>query len=173
MSKRCLLPAILLLILPRPLATQEPDPGAGPAAVSEAGPGSSWRPLRISKWASFAATLGAAVYGVSTVRAADDRYEELEQACLAAPVVCGAHLPDGSYVDTELEQRYQAVLRQDRRARTALLASQLGAATTVVLFILDLRHARDPADVPYRPPRGLQLTPRRDGLELRLSLPSH
>lgn len=161
--------AILLLLLPGPSAGQEPASGPPPAAVP---PHATWSALRVSKWATLTATLGAAVYGLTRVRRADDQYEQLERACEAAPADCRDRAADGSYRDLELERQYQSVLRQDHRARTGLLASQVGAAASVVLFILDLRHARGPGDIPYHPPRGLEVAPGSDGLEVRLRLPT-
>jgi len=160
---------LLVLALPCGLAAQEADTGR--VVTAPGGSTAGWSALRVSKWATLAATLGAAVYGVSTARTADDRYQSLELECQAAPDRCGLRTPDGSYRDDSLEQQYQTVLRQDRRARTALLASQLGAAVSVALFIIDLRHARAPDDIPYHP-QGLEITPRRDGVELKLSLPA-
>jgi len=159
----------LLVLLPGPLAGQEPASGPAPAANP---PHATWSALRISKWATVTATVGAAVYGLTRVLRADDQYERLELACEAAPADCRDRAADGSYRDLELERQYQSVLRQDHRARSALLASQVGAAASVVLFILDLRHARAPGDIPYHPPRSLEVAPGRGGLELRLRLPA-
>lgn len=163
---------LLLLLLPAAVAGQEKP--AGPVVPAQAPSRPSWSALRISKWATLAGTLGTAVYGVTTAREADNEYERLERSCQAAPISCAQRSGDGSYSDASLEQQYQSVLRQDHHARSALLASQLGAAASVVLFILDLRHARAPGDIPYHPPRTLQLAPGRDGdgVELRLHLPT-
>jgi len=155
-----MLPLLLVLLLPVHGLAQESGRGGG------------WGALRISKWTALAATVGAAVYGVSTIQAADRGYEGLESACQVSPQLCKLRQTDGSYSDADFEQRYQTVLRQDRRARTALLASQLGVAATVTLFLLDLRHARGPKDIPYHPPQALELRPRPDGVELRLHLPA-
>ena len=158
MTRRMLLVALLLL-WPVQLAAQQNGPGG-------------WSVLRISKWSMLAGTLGAAVYGVATVGAADDDYERLERACQAEPLLCRRRDSGGSYESAQLEQQYQSVLQRDRRARTALLASQAGVAATVVLFILDLRHARAPASIPYHP-RTLEVRPDRQGrLELRLTVPA-
>jgi hypothetical protein len=139
--KRGLLLLLVLALLPAPALAQarEPEP--------------RWGALRISKWAALSATAAAAIYGVRTVQGADASYEALERACLAAAETCLGRAANGSYTDPQLEQQYQDVRRQDRRARNALLASQVGVAATVVLFILDLRHARSPADIPYEPRR--------------------
>jgi hypothetical protein len=110
------------------------------------------------------------VIGFTLNSSADDLYDDLERACVADPLVCRLRTPDGAYRSEELESRYQRVLDRDAGARTALLASQIGVATSVVLFILDLRNARGPEDIIYEP-RTLEVSPRRDGgVELRLNL---
>lgn len=145
---------------------------AGDLGAQESVRPGGWSALRVSKWATLTVTAAAALYGVAAVSSADDSYEALEEACAAAPDVCRLRRPDGAYADAALEAQYRSVVRQDRRARNALLASQVGVVATVAMFILDLRHARSPADIPYEP-RGLELAARPDGgVELRLSLPT-
>lgn len=142
-----------------------------PVAAQQSRPDSRWSVLRISKWSLAAASAGAAVYGFTMNQRADSRYEALEGACMADPDVCRGRQADGSYTSAELEARYQEVRRLDRKARNGLLASQVGVAATVVLFIIDLRNARAPDDILYEP-KPLQVSPRRDGgVELRLRLP--
>lgn len=136
-----------------------------PAAPCSAQVGSDahgWDALRITKWAAFAGTAAVAVYGVSSGQSADQAYERLERACSADPGNCLRRGPDGSYLDQELERQYQGVRRQDRRARNALLASQAGLVASIVLFVLDLRHAQSPADIPYDPER-FRIGTRSDG----------
>jgi hypothetical protein len=85
--------------------------------------------------------------------------------------MCERRTDTGAYVDAEMERKYQDVRALDHRARTALVASQVGIAATVLLFVIDLRDVGPPKDIPYKP-RALQLMPRRDGsLQLRLTLP--
>ncbi|HSJ14738.1 MAG TPA: hypothetical protein VK939_09985 [Longimicrobiales bacterium] len=132
----------------------------------------AWSVLRVAKWSTLLLSAGAAIYGFTENERADNLYEELEQLCQAAPAECRARTPDGAYQAPELETRYQRVLDRDRTARTALLASQVGIAASVVLFILDLRNARPPDDIIYEP-RPLQVGPARDGgMEVRLQLPA-
>jgi hypothetical protein len=167
MRNRLLLLALLALLLPGARLGAQ-----GVSEPEEQRNRSGWSLLRLSKWTSLAATIGTAIYGVSTITGADADYERLELACRQIPLECRSRMSTGRYSDAELERQYQAVLRQDHRARAALLVSQIGVATTVALFILDLRHARAPADIPYDPPRRLELVPRTDGVELRYTLPS-
>ena len=152
---RALVTPLLALLLAGPLAAQDP---IGPRG---------WSALRISKWVTLSATAAATVYGVAAVQTADRSYERLERACLSDPTVCLRRQSDGSYADQRLEAEYQGVRREDRRARNALLASQVGVVATVVLFVIDLRHARSPGDIPYEP-RRFDVGKRRDGaVELR------
>lgn len=126
--------------------------------------------LRVAKWSTLALTTGAAAYGFSANRMADADYASLEQSCQDQRLVC-ARRTGAAYADADLERRYQNVLSMDNRARTALIASQVGVAATVVMFVIDLRHNRPPKDIPYKP-RALELMPRSDGgLQLRLTLP--
>ena len=156
-----------------PTAAQEPQDPRAPTAAQEPpeprAPG--WSALRVAKWSTTALAAAAAAYGFTMNRRGDARYEELERACLADPFACGLREPDGSYRDAELEARYQEVRRLDGRARDGLLASQVGVAVSVVLFVLDLRNARSPDDILYEP-RRVEVRPHQDGgLELRLRLP--
>lgn len=133
-------------------------------------PARGWSPLRVGKWAALGASAGAAVYGYRQNERADDRYAALERACVADPEACRPRTAGGQYESAELEAQYQEVRRLDRRARRALLVSQVGVAASVVLFIVDLRNARAPDDILYEP-RPLEIGPARDGgIELRLTL---
>lgn len=154
--KRILLLGILLLTTASPLSAQREARG--------------WSALRISKWTAATLSAATAIYGFTMNREADDRYAQLERDCLADPDACRLRAPDGRYLADQLEAQYQEVLRYDRRARNGLLASQVGVAASVVLFVLDLRNARAPDDILYEP-RSLQVGAGRDGgVELRLRL---
>ena len=85
---------------------------------------------------------------------ADVKFSELERLCNDDHARCGARGPDGAYADILLEERFQDVIALDRKARTALILSQVGVATSIVLFLLDLRNDEGPSDIPYVP-RGL------------------
>ena len=126
--------------------------------------------VRFAKWTTLAASAGAAVYGFTTNRRADDGYAELEELCEANRANCEARNA-GAYADPALEQRYQDVIALDGKARNALVASQVGVAATVLLFIYDLRSAAPPRGIPYEP-RSLEVAPAKDGgLQLRMTLP--
>ena len=132
-----------------------------------------WTTLRVAKWTTAAAATSLAVYGVVNNRQADRRFEELEQLCVAAPLRCDERQPDGSYMDPELENHYQDIRRLDYRARTALLAGQVGIAASVLLFVLDLRNSGGPENIPYEP-RTFDAGRSRDGglsLQFNLKVP--
>ena len=150
-----------------PVAAQQRAPGRFATAESgemPAMPSSapSFRPLRIAKWGTAVFTAAVAGIGVASYMRADDRYTELERACVENPTACSQRLPSGAYADPRLEAMYQEVLRYDERARLALIGSQLGLAASVVLFILDLRGGTTPPNIPYDP-RALRVAPGRDG----------
>ena len=115
--------------------------------------------LSIAKWGTLALSGVVGAYGFSANNDAEDRYAALEQSCAQDVVRCRDRLSDGRFADADLEQQYQDVVRLDRRARVALIASQVGIATSVVLFILDLREAEAPPNIPYEP----ELSVRADG----------
>ncbi len=131
---------------------------------------SAWRPLRIAKWGTLAGAAGAALYGFLESGRADDAYDALENACEQDRTNCLRREPDGAYSDPALEAMYQDVRRLDRHTRTGLIASQVGLAASLVLFLLDLGNDGPPDDVPYRPPR-FQFSPSREGAELGLRVP--
>lgn len=114
------------------------------------------RPVRVAKWSALAVAAGFAAYGFARSGDADDAFRNLERSCNLDPERCLARTAGGGYVDPALESGYQNVLDLDQQARTALILSQVGLATSVVLFLLDLRNNRPPADIPYTP-RGLSL----------------
>ena len=118
----------------------------------------SFRTLRVAKWTSAAMTAAIAGFGLAAYTRADDRYRELESACVEDPETCAQRLPNGAYADARLEGLYQDVIRLDNRARLALIGSQVSLAASVVFFILDLRHDSTPPNIPYDP-RALRVTP--------------
>ena len=111
----------------------------------------TWRPLRVSKWATLLASAGAAGYGFSQNRAADRAYEELERECDAMPVACATTPGTEVYANAALEARYQRIVERDDNARLALLAGQVGVVASVVMFIMDLPKNTTPEDIPYEP----------------------
>ena len=162
--------ALFAMIAAAPLGAQmRTDTVTDSASARERG----WSPLRIAKWSLAGAAAGTAIYGFIHNQRADERYEALEQVCVQEPVRCGDVLATGEYADPELEAEYQAVRKMDARARTALVAGQVGVAASVVLFILDLRNGVSPENIPYEP-RTIDIDRSRDGgLSLRVHLRVH
>jgi hypothetical protein len=120
------------------------------------------RPIAVAKWGALAGAAGAAAYGFIRNDEADDLYRELELACNADRAVCALRTSSGAYADARLEAMYQDVVAHDRTSERALIASQVGVALGVVLFLLDLRSDERPADIPYEP-RRFQIAPARGG----------
>jgi hypothetical protein len=127
------------------------------------------RPLRVAKWSTAALSLGTAAYGFRAQHRADERYAALERVCRSNPERCAPRTPQGAFVDAELERMYQQVVRLDDRARVFLFTTQVGVATSVVLFMLDLRPGDRPRNIPYDP-AGLRVVPGRDRIEVGWSL---
>lgn len=126
-----------------------------------------WSPIRLAKWSTLLAATGAAVYGFMENRTADREYENIERLCEATPSQCATRPGSREYADPALESRYQKIVERDDRAKRALLASQVGLATSVLLFIIDLPEGSTPDDIPYDP-RPLRFGMRTDQLELGL-----
>lgn len=130
----------------------------------------AFRPLRVAKWSVLAAAAGAGVYGFIRNGEADDEYSRLEQMCQNQQVRCADRTATGEYSDPEFERLFQRVKSLDDRSHTALLVSQIGVATGVVLFLLDLGNVRSPGDIPFAP-SGLEITPSNGRLDLSVRLP--
>jgi len=122
----------------------------------------SLRPLRIAKWSTLAAAAGTAAWGFVQNSRADDRFADLERRCNAEPARCTRRTAAGVYEDAELERLYQDVRSLDRKAWAALLVSQIGLGTSVVLFLLDLGNMKRPPDIPFVP-TAVEFVPRPDG----------
>jgi hypothetical protein len=165
--------AILLAAAPASLAAQRLPPSVRsttelPALVpGSAPPGtaqdtvrrvSGLRPLRVAKWSLLAGAAASGIYGFVQNNRADDRFEQLERLCQDQAERCDLRTPDGAYADAEFEALYQEVGRLDSRSHTALLLSQAGIATSVVLFLLDLDNSNGPGDIPWVP-SGLRVAP--------------
>lgn len=164
--------SLLMVLSGSPLSAQVRGQPVVPAVTDSAAAHSGeWGALRIAKWSLAGIAAGTAIYGFVHNQRADERYEALEELCVQDPVRCDDVLPNGAYADAELEAEYQAVRDMDARARTALIAGQVGVAASVLLFILDLRNGESPENIPYEP-RTIDIDRSRDGgLSLRVQLP--
>lgn len=130
------------------------------------------RAMRVAKWSTLVASLAAAGYGLMVHHDANDTFTRLETICEDEPGRCSERADDGSYADPELEDMYQRVLQRDERARAGLIASQIGLASSVVLFILDLRESDTPPNIIYDPDRFRIVPGRGGGAELRWRVPA-
>ena len=141
---------ILLLCLASPAAAQHAQKRFA-LADSTTRSAHGWTPFRIAKWSTLALSTTAAVYGFAQNRTADREYADIERVCDETPASCTRTTENGPYSDAALETRYQSVVQRDSRARSALLAGQIGIAASVVLFVLDLPKSTSPQDIPYEP----------------------
>ncbi|HEX6937788.1 MAG TPA: hypothetical protein VF158_00140 [Longimicrobiales bacterium] len=110
------------------------------------------RPLTAAKWATTAATAAVVVYGFTASLTADGHYDRIARLCAADAGRCRER-DGGGYIDPEIARLDAEAERLDRRARVAFLASQVGVAASVALFILDLRDPGAPPNIPYAPAR--------------------
>ena len=127
--------------------------------------------VEIGKWTSGGLAIAAGAWAFTMQHDAGDQYEALEAFCLESPGACADVNEDGEYNDPALESRYQDIREDYRNARWILIGAHVLAATSVVLFIVDLPRTSAPENVPYDPP-GLRVGVRADGaLEASYSYP--
>ncbi|HEX7049123.1 MAG TPA: hypothetical protein VF188_02840 [Longimicrobiales bacterium] len=168
--------ALCLIAALRPaLAFTQDTTRAGPQPDAATRPvrTDAWRPLRVAKWATLGTAILSVGYGFAASLAADTRYDRIEAACAAADARCERRSASGAYADAQLQRLHDEAQRLDGRARLALLAGQVAAAASVLLFILDLQENPAPPNVPYEPPR-IRLAPSTDGgarLTVRVPVP--
>ena len=110
------------------------------------------------KWAAAALAAGFTAAGVEQHNNGNAAFRSLITYCGQA--VC-ALAPDGRYADPAAEATYQRVVRADRAARVWLVAGQVTAVGTAVLFVVDLLRQQEPANIPYA---GLLLLESGDGV---------
>ena len=118
-----------------------PPPAAAPAPYRVA-PAVSW-----GKWAAAAVAVGSTVLGIHQHNAGNNAYRELVLYC-SGSVLCSIG-SDGRYLDAHAEGTYQRVVRDDRSARAWLIAGQLAALGSAVLFVLELKHEGGPPNIPF------------------------
>ena len=159
--------AVLVFSIASPAAAQRAQKRFAPADTTHSA--HAWTPLRITKWGTLALSTTAAVYGFTQNRKADREYGDIERLCDATPDSCTRTSEGGAYSDAALEERYQSVVQRDSRAKSALLAGQIGIVASVVLFVLDLPKSATPQDIPYEP-RPLRVGLLADGLAVQLTI---
>jgi hypothetical protein len=99
------------------------------------------------KWAAAALALGSTALGIHQHYAGDNAYRALVLYCGDA-ITCGVG-PDGHYVNSQAEAKYQEVVRDDRSARAWLVIGQVAAIGAAVLFVLELKHDAGPPNIPF------------------------
>lgn len=134
----------------------------------------AWRLLRVAKWSTLAAAVGGGAYGLREQHEANRTHDRLERICADEPARCnGATVPDGDYTDPGLERMHRrADIRADR-AVLAMIASQAALASSIALFVLDMRESALPPNEPYQPAE-FRLVPGRGGgamLRVRIEPP--
>ena len=108
--------------------------------------------VEIAKWTAGGLALAAGAFAFAVQHDAEDRYQQLERFCQESPAVCRDLTPDGAYADPALEARWQDIRGDYRESRLLLIGAHALAATSVVLFIVDLPRDATPENVPYEPP---------------------
>jgi len=119
---------------PAPSQSAEPAPYRTP-------PGIKW-----GKWGAALLAVAATGIGVHQHNAGNNAYATLVRYCGNVTCTIGS---DGRYQDGFAEGTYQQVVRDDRSARAWIVAGQLAAVGSAVLFVLELRHTSEPPNVPY------------------------
>ena len=120
------------------------------AQVAAAPPGSP--PLiKYGKWGLLAASVAMNLLAREAHQRADDDFAFVADACSVDRTRCTA-LPDGSYADPVLEQRYQSSLDYDKKARTWLVGGQTALVASAVGFIWELTRPKGrPDNIPFEP----------------------
>jgi len=116
-------------------------PAAG--AVRPATPGA----IKYGKWAAAAIAAVTTAIGIHEHNAGNNAYAGLVGYCSQIAICRLA--PDGRYADARAEAAYQQVVRDDRAARVWLVSGQVSAVAAAVLFVLELRHAAGPPNIPF------------------------
>lgn len=117
--------------------TASPTPARAPAVV------------RIGKWAALGLAAGFTYLGATIHNRADRDYTALLDYCQnAGPCPVG---PDGRYGNPTAEALYARVRDGDRSARAWLIGGQVALLASAAFFIVDLKHGKDPKNIPFAP----------------------
>jgi hypothetical protein len=142
-----LLAAALLGAIAGQARAQADSTAAAPAdSARVAAPSGTPAVVGWGKWAAAAVAVGFTTVGIEQHNGANGAFRSLIQYCGATACT---FTPDGRYADSRAEATYQVVVRRDRAARLWLLAGQVTAVGTAVLFVLDLMRPRGPENIPY------------------------
>ncbi len=107
--------------------------------------------VSVTKWLTLATAIGLGTMAALVHEEAEDRFAELEAACLADPDNCRALTDNGAYADPQLESLFQDVVSKDRTARWSLIGAEVSFGISVLLFIVDFQKKGRPGDIPYEP----------------------
>jgi hypothetical protein len=134
---------------------------SSPVRAQQAEPARQASPMiKWGKWAAAAAAASFTALGIRQHNAGDAAFRDLVAYCRTT--LC-ALTPQGRYADPQAEARYQRVVRDDRSARAWLIGGQVAAIGSALLFVLELRHGREPPNIPYS---GLMVESGADGARL-------
>jgi len=122
--------------------------------------------IHYGKWAAAAVAAGFTALGIRSHNRADDDFRALADYCRVQGTCAIA--TDGRYTDPAAEARYQHVVHGDRAARVWLISGQAALVGSVVLFVLELKRERGPANIPYA---GLVVEPGPQGTRIGLRIP--
>jgi hypothetical protein len=116
------------------------------AAAQQTGP-----LVRYGKWLLAAGAIGMNLAAARAHDRAEDSFDEIEDACFVNSGRCALG-PDGSYVDRQIENLYQASLHYDRSARRWLIAGETALVGAAVLFVWEMtRKTHKPDNIPFEP----------------------
>jgi hypothetical protein len=128
-------------------------PAAGQSHIAPGG----WTAVRAGKWALLAVSVGFAAYALDHSHEAQRSYDRLRTYCQDQPASCEIG-PAGRYTDPAAEDLYQGAITGDRQARVGIIAGQVALLGSATLFIIDLRGAGRPPDIPF-PSSGVRAGP--------------
>lgn len=128
-------------------AAAQPPAGRVQADSTPASPVPGPWALGWGKWAAAALAAGFTTLGIEHHNDGNAAYRSLITYCGQTAICTIA--PDGRYADPTAEATYQRVVRRDRAARAWLVAGQLTALGSAVLFVMDLMRQREPPNIPY------------------------
>ncbi len=105
--------------------------------------------VHYGKWAALGLAAGFTYLGATTHDRADRDYGDLLAYCRdSGPCPIGA---DGRYTNATAEDLYIRVRDGDRKARAWLIGGQVALLTGAAFFIVELKHGREPRNIPFAP----------------------
>jgi hypothetical protein len=137
--KRAIVLLAAVTILASPITAQQAQPQGSPTLV------------KYGKWGLLAASVAMNLLAREAHQRADDEFGFVAEVCAVNRTRCMT-LPDGSYADPVLEQRYQNSLDYDNKARTWLVGGQTALVGAAVGFIWELTRPKGrPDNIPFEP----------------------